>query len=278
MYCAAWFAVRAAGQHSSPVNMKISIITSVFNAVDTVEETILSVANQNHSDVEHIVVDGASTDGTLDVVEKYRTRLAWFVSEPDRGVYDGMNKGLRLATGDVIGFLNADDVYAHEGVLHRVAEVMSNPQIDACYADLVYVDKDDSQRIVRYWKSQPYEEGLFLKGWMPAHPTFFVRRSVYERFGGFDLSYPRQSDFELTMRFLHVHKIRAVYIPEIFVRMRTGGLSNSSWRGVLKGNLEAYRAFKKYVTGATPFFIFRKILTRLPQFFSKSPKMKTGSR
>jgi len=252
--------------------MKISIITAVFNAVDTVEETILSVANQTHSDVEHIVVDGASTDGTLGVVDKYRSRLARFVSEPDQGVYDGMNKGLQLATGDVIGFLNADDVYAHEGVLRRIAEVLSNPQIDACYADLVYVDKDDPKKIVRYWQSQPYEEGLFLKGWMPAHPTFFVRRSVYERFGGFDLAYPRQSDFELTMRFLHVHKIRAVYIPEIVVRMRTGGLSNSSWRGVLRGNLEAYRAFRKHVARTTPFFVIRKIFTRLPQFFSKPPK------
>lgn len=256
--------------------MKISIITAVFNAVDTVEETILSVANQTHSDVEHIVVDGASTDGTLGVVDKYRTRLARFVSEPDRGVYDGMNKGLRLATGDVIGFLNADDIYAHEGVLNRVAEVMSNPLIDACYADLVYVDKDDPQRVVRYWKSQPYEEGLFLKGWMPAHPTFFVRRSVYGRFGGFDLSYPRQSDFELTMRFLHVHNIRAVYIPEIFIRMRTGGLSNSGWRGVLKGNLEAYRACKKHIPGTTPFFIIRKILSRFPQFFTRPPEIGSG--
>jgi glycosyltransferase involved in cell wall biosynthesis len=256
--------------------MKISIITAVFNAVDTIEETILSVANQSHSDVEHIIVDGASTDGTLGVVDKYRTRIARLVTEPDRGVYDGMNKGLRLTSGDVVGFLNADDVYAHTEVLKHVANVMSDPHVDACYADLVYVDKEDPQRIVRYWKSRPYEEGLFLKGWMPAHPTFFVRRAVYERLGGFDLSFPRQSDFELTMRFLDVNKIKAVYVPEIFVRMRTGGISNSSWRGVLKGNLEAYRACKKHIPGTTPLFILRKILSRIPQFFSKPSDIGNG--
>ena len=256
--------------------MKISVITVCYNSAATIEDTLQSVARQTHPDVEHIVVDGDSTDGTWEILERYRHRISKIVSEPDLGVYDAMNKGLRLATGDVIGFLNADDVYAHEDVLKRVAGVMSDPQIDACYADLVYVDKDDPQRVVRYWKSQPYEEGLFLKGWMPAHPTFFVRRSVYERLGGFDLSYPRQSDFELTMRFLHVNKINAVYIPEIFVRMRTGGLSNSSWRGVLKGNLEAYRACKKHVPGTTAFFMVRKILSRFPQFFTRPPEIGRG--
>jgi glycosyltransferase involved in cell wall biosynthesis len=256
--------------------MKISIITAVYNAIDTIEDTILSVANQTYPDVEHIIVDGASTDGTLGVVDKYRPRIAKFVSEPDRGVYDGMNKGLRMASGDVIGFLNADDVYAHKDVLRRVAGVMSNPHVDACYADLVYVDKNDPRRVVRYWKSQQYKEGLFLKGWMPAHPTFFARRAVYERFGGFDLSYPRQSDFELTMRFLHVNKINAVYVPEIFVRMRTGGISNSSWRGVLKGNFEAYRACKKHIPGMSPLFMIRKILSRFPQFFTKPSETRNG--
>lgn len=253
--------------------VKITVITTVFNAVTTVRDTIQSVVDQNHPDIEHIVIDGASTDGTLDIVNKYRTSLASVVSEPDKGVYDGMNKGLRLATGEIIGFLNADDVYAHEGILKRVAEVMSDPEVDACYADLVYVDSNDSRRIVRYWKSQSYKDGLFQKGWMPAHPTFFVRRKVYERYGGFDLSYPRQSDFELTMRFLHIHRIKAVYVPEIFVRMRTGGISNSSWRGVLQGNLEAYRASKKHLPGTTPFFIVRKILSRVPQYFTRPPEV-----
>jgi glycosyltransferase involved in cell wall biosynthesis len=258
------------------MKMKISIITTVFNAVTTIEDTIRSVINQTHTDFEHIIVDGSSTDGTLDVVDEYRTHIARILSEPDRGVYDGMNKGLRMATGDVIGFLNADDIYANDDVLAHVAEVMSDSHIDACYADLVYVDKDDPQRVVRYWKSQPYTEGLFLKGWMPAHPTFFVRRSVYERLGGFDLTYPRQSDFELTMRFMHVNNINTVYVPEIFVRMRTGGLSNSSWRGVLKGNLEAYWACKKHAPRTTPFFMIKKIISRFPQFLSRPRETGSG--
>jgi len=249
-------------------DVKISIITVVRNSVRTIEQTILSIASQTYRNVEHVVVDGGSTDGTLEILDRYRDQISKLFSGPDRGIYDGMNKGLRLAAGDVVGFLNADDVYAHEGVLKRVADVMADARVDACYADLVYVDKDDPNKVVRYWKSQPYEDGLFLKGWMPAHPTFFVRRSVYERFGGFDLSYPRQSDFELTMRFLHVNKIRAVYVPEIFVRMRIGGLSNSSWCGVLKGNLEAYQACKKHGLPVTPLFIVWKITSRLPQFLN----------
>jgi glycosyltransferase involved in cell wall biosynthesis len=249
--------------------MKISVVTVAYNAVTTIADTIRSVSDQTHQDIEHIMVDGGSTDGTLDVLEKNRGRIAKLVSEPDNGLYDAMNKGIHLATGDVVGFLNADDVYAHAGVLKQVADVMADAQIDACYADLVYVGKDDPDKVVRYWKSRTYEDGLFLKGWMPAHPTFFARRSVYERFGDFDLSYRRQSDFELAMRFMHVHKIRTVYIPEIFVRMRMGGLSNSSWRGVLEGNLEAYRACKKHHLPVGPLFMLRKAASRLPQYFHR---------
>ncbi len=214
-------------------SLKITVITVAYNAARTIAETICSVAEQDYSDVEHIVIDGASPDGTAEVVRQTPGRVTRLLSEPDRGVYDAMNKGIAMATGDVIGFLNADDMYAHSGVLSRVAEALSNPDVDACYADLVYVDPKDLRKIVRYWKSRPYEYGLFEKGWMPAHPTFFVRRSVYERLGGFDLEYKLQSDFELTMRFMHVHKIRSVYVSEIWVRMRTGGLSNNSLRGIL---------------------------------------------
>jgi glycosyltransferase involved in cell wall biosynthesis len=251
------------------VNSRITVITVVFNAATTVGETLRSIWGQDYPDIEHIVIDGGSSDGTLEILESAKNRIATLVSEPDRGIYDAMNKGIRLATGNVIGFLNADDVYAHKDVLRRVADAMADACLDACYADLVYVDKDDPRKIVRYWKSRPYEEGLFLKGWMPAHPTFFVRRSIYERFGGFDISYRRQSDFELTLRFMHVHKIRTVYIPEIFVRMRMGGLSNSSWRGVLEGNLEAYRACKKHHLSVGPMFMLRKIASRLPQFLHR---------
>ena len=249
--------------------IKISVITAVINAVATIEDTILSVASQAHSDVEHIVVDGASIDGTLEIINRHREKLTKVITEPDRGIYDAMNKGLSLASGEVIGFLNSDDFYEHVHVLEKVAGVMEDPEVDACYADLVYVDPRDMARVVRYWQSKPYENGLCRKGWLPAHPTFFVRRRVFEQFGGFDLEFPRQADFELALRFLDIHKIRTEYVPEVWVRMRMGGLSNRSVLGVVKGNVEAYRACRKNGLKVTPLFLLRKVLSRIPQFFAR---------
>jgi glycosyltransferase involved in cell wall biosynthesis len=256
--------------------MKVSVITVVRNSANTIEDAIRSVATQDYPDVEHIIVDGASTDGTLDIIKRHTATVTKYISETDKGLYDAMNKGLGMATGEVIGFLNADDVYVHSSVLSRVAEALRRTSTDACYADLVYVSPDDPSRVVRYWKSRPYEEGLFEKGWMPAHPTFFASRAIYERLGGFDLDFKRQADFELTMRFLAVHKIRSVYIPEIWIRMRTGGVSNSSLSGIWQGNLEAYRACKKHNLPVTPLFIAKKVFSRLPQFFAR-PHIRSGS-
>ncbi len=250
--------------------MKISVITVVRNAAHTIEDTLRSVAAQTHADVEHIVIDGGSSDGTLDIIERYRDGLAMVVSEPDDGIYDAMNKGIARATGEVIGTLNADDVYAHDGVLARVAEVFADAALDACYADLLYVAADNLDRIVRYWTSQAYRPGLFERGWIPAHPTFFVRKRVYDRYGAFDTQYKIQSDFELTMRFLRVHQIRSIYLPEIFVRMRMGGRTNRRVSDVIKGNLESYRACRKHKLGVNPVtFFVAKIASRIPQFFQR---------
>ena len=246
--------------------MKITIVTVVYNGLATIEETFQSVASQTYPRVEHIVVDGASSDGTLAIIQKYRHKIATFISEPDRGIYDAMNKGIGLATGEVLGFLNADDVYADQTVLQQVSEVFDRPDVDACYADLLYVSRTNLEKPVRYWKSRDYQEGLFKKGWMPAHPTFFVRRRIYEEYGGFDLNFRRQSDFDLTMRFLDVHKIKSVYVPRLFVKMRLGGMSNRSISGVVKGNWEAYRACKKNGLNVTPIFMIRKVLSRLPRY------------
>jgi glycosyltransferase involved in cell wall biosynthesis len=246
-----------------------SIITVVRNRADTIAEAIESVAAQRHSGVAHLVIDGASTDGTLSMIARYRERLSYFVSEPDAGIYDAMNKGLRAAKGEVIGFLNADDVYADERVLSDVAGCFDDPSVDAVYGDLVYVSCSDPQRIVRYWRSGEYRPGLFKSGWMPAHPTFFARRAVYERYGGFDLSFRLQADFDLTMRLLEVHRIQFRYLPRVLVRMRTGGATNSSIRNVIKGNLEAYRACRKNSPGVSPIFVVRKVLSRVPQFFAR---------
>lgn len=253
--------------------MRISVITVVYNGAATLEEAILSVHGQTLADglgsVEHIVVDGASSDGTAEILERHRDKLARVVSEPDTGLYDAMNKGIALATGEVIGFLNADDVYAHERVLERIAETLADPALDACYADLVYVSRKDPGRIVRYWTSQPYAAGLFERGWLPAHPTFYVRRAVYERLGGFDLRYRYQADFELTMRFLAVGGISSRYVPEIWVRMRMGGTTNRSIGNVVRGNLESYRACREHGLPVTYGYFLTKALQRLPQFFRR---------
>lgn len=246
----------------------ISIITICYNSEKTIKGTLDSVAEQVNVDIEHIIVDGYSADRTLDIVKQY-PHVAKIISEPDKGIYDAMNKGIQLATGEIIGLLNADDFYADDSILAQVAAVFQDATVQACYADLIYVDKEDTSRVIRYWKSRPFCSGLFKKGWMPAHPTFFVRREVYEKWGNFNLNFPRQADFELTMRFLEVHQIKSVYVPKIWVRMRTGGASNNSINGIVKGNLEAYRACKLHHLAVGPLFIARKILSRIPQFFNR---------
>lgn len=246
--------------------MKISIITVAFNAAETITATLRSVAVQTYAKVEHIVIDGASCDDTAEVVAREGGHVTKFISEPDRGIYDAMNKGLRHATGDIVGFLNADDVYAKEQVLTRVAAAFSDPAIAACYADLVYVDPDNLDKVVRYWQSCPYEDGLFGKGWSPPHPTFFVRKSIYETYGCFDLSYLIGNDVELMMRFLARYKIASVYLPDVLVKMRTGGVSNRSISNIFKQNIEILKAAKRNNVPVSPFvFIFSKIFSRVHQ-------------
>ena len=247
--------------------VKISVVTAVYNAADTVSDALDSVRAQRFSDVEHIVVDGGSTDGTLEILEAANPLR--FISEPDNGLYDAMNKGIAAATGDVVGFLNADDVYAHDGVLERVATTLENENAQSCYADLVYVDRVDMDKVVRYWTSKPFVPGSFRRGWLPAHPTFFVVREVYEKFGCFDLNYKIQSDFELTMRFLEINRISSRYVPEIWVRMRMGGHTNQSLVNIVKGNLESYRACRQHGIRVGPMFFVTKIAQRVPQFFRK---------
>jgi glycosyltransferase involved in cell wall biosynthesis len=253
--------------------MRISIITVCFNAERTIAETITSVCGQSYKNIEYIVIDGGSSDKTVQYITAHPNfqQISTFISETDTGIYDAMNKGISLATGDVIGLLNADDVYIDDSVLDQVATIFLDQKIDACYADLVYVKEFDPTSVVRYWKSKDYVPGLFERGWMPAHPTFFVRRSVYEKFGIFDLSFQKQADFELTMRLIRVHKIRTRYIPRLWVRMRLGGASNQNLLKTIYANIEAYYACKKHRLNIpiAPIFILQKMLSRIPQFFKR---------
>lgn len=248
---------------------RVSVVTVSLNSVGTIAEALDSVASQTGADVEHIVIDGASTDGTAEYLAAQETQIAKLLIERDAGLYHAMNKGIALATGDVIGFLNADDTYADAQVLARIAQAFGEAGTEACYGDLVYVDKDDPGRIVRYWKSRPYRPGLVESGWMPAHPTFFVRTAILRELGGFDTRYRYQSDLELMIRLFAKRGIASAYIPEILVRMRAGGHSNRSLKNVLRGNLESYSAARAHGVATSPLWIARKLSHRVGSFFAR---------
>ena len=250
--------------------MKVSVITVCYNSARTIADTLRSVAEQSHPDVEHIVVDGGSGDGTLAIIARTPNRVTRLVSEPDRGIYDAMNKGLALATGDIVGFLNSDDVYADAECVAEIVRGFTNEGTEACYGDVLFVAEDDPTRVVRYWRAGVYRSELFLHGWMPPHPTFYVLRNIYERTGGFNLDYRLQADFEMAIRLVEIRGLRMRYIPRTLVRMRMGGASNASIANVIRGNLEAYRAARKHGLPVTPLFVLKKVLSRVPQFFARS--------
>ncbi|QXE91548.1 glycosyltransferase [Geomonas subterranea] len=250
--------------------MKISIITVVYNNRKYIADCIRSVSGQTHKDIEYIVVDGGSKDGTVDVIREHESAITNWTSERDSGIYDAMNKGVSRATGEVVGLLNADDVYYDDSVLATVADVMQDHTVDACYADLTYVDSDDLDKTVRFWRSEQYKPGYFRKGWVPAHPTFFVRRRVYQKYGLFDLDYRLAADFELMARFLERHQVKGVYIPRIFVKMRVGGATNKSVSNIVKQNVEIVRACKKNgIDMSLVSFARNKVVDRLRQFLVK---------
>jgi len=250
--------------------MKVSIITVVFNAEHTVGDALKSVASQNYPEIEHIVVDGASTDSTLDVIKANSERVTTLLSEPDSGIYDAMNKGVKLATGDIIGLLNADDILQDDTIISQVVEAHKDNDLDACYADLVYVKSSDLTEITRYWRSRDHRQGLSFNGWMPAHPTLYLKRRVYEKVGLFNTKLRYQADLEFCTRAFEVHKITSRYIPKLWVRMRLGGVSNNSISSMVKGNWESYLALRKLGLKKDPVSYFLiKFGSKLPSFFSK---------
>jgi glycosyltransferase involved in cell wall biosynthesis len=224
--------------------VKITVITVAYNSAPTIPDTLESVARQTYPDIEHLVIDGASSDNTVEIVRAKGNPQIRLISEPDKGIYDAMNKGLTQASGDVIGFLNSDDFYADEKVLTQVAKAFEDPSVDACFADLVYVTTDN-RRVVRYWKSRPFKRGSFAKGWCPAHPTFYVRRSAIEKLGLFDLSYKLAADTEFMMRYLEKGHLKTTYVPRVWVRMRVGGATNVSMKNILSQNREIFQALEK---------------------------------
>lgn len=249
--------------------MKITVVTVSFNGAATLADNLRSVAKQIHRDVEHFVIDGGSQDATAEIVGSHGGHLARFVSEEDEGIYDAMNKGIRLATGDVVGFLNADDLFADDEVLSRIAQCMADPEVDAAYGDLVFVSQDDTSRVMRYWRPGKHRLGLCASGWMAPHPTFYVRRKLLLENEGFCLDYRLSADFELMLRLFEIVKIRSAYLPTTLVRMRMGGATTGSLRNIIRGNLEAAHACRRHGYPGGVGFVLAKVARRIPQFFSR---------
>jgi glycosyltransferase len=249
---------------------KVTIITVCYNSEKTIEDTIQSVINQDYPNIEHIIIDGLSTDNTLEIVNKYKDKITKVVSEKDKGLYEAINKGINLATGDIIANLNSDDFYIDTNVIEEVVAKMEFDKTDTLYADLYYVDATDTNKITRHWKSGDYKVGLFFKGWMPPHPTFFVKKEVYANYGKFNLAFKSAADYELMLRFIHKHQCSISYLPRVVVKMRIGGVSNSSLLNRIKANREDKKAWIINGLKPKPYTLLFKPLSKIGQFLKKS--------
>ncbi|MDX9751381.1 MAG: glycosyltransferase family 2 protein [Flavobacteriales bacterium] len=246
--------------------MKVSLITVCRNAAPVITGTLESIHAQTHPHIEHIVIDGASTDGTVELLHGHRDRPAVLVSEPDKGIYDAMNKGLRRATGDVIGFVNAGDLLMAPDTIARVAAAFARSGADAVYGDIIMVDEHDIHKVRRTWRSGAYRRENFRQGWMPPHVATFFRREVYDRHGHFNTDLRIGADYEILLRFLYKERVSAVHLPETLVRFRLGGMSNGSIRHIIKANREVRASWGLNGLKAPPLLVVRKLWSKVMQF------------
>ncbi len=248
--------------------MKFSIITATYNSQDTIKDAIISVASQTYQNIEHIIIDGASSDKTLSIINENSEINTKIISEPDKGIYDALNKGIKNAIGDVIVFLHADDIFAENTIIEKAAKLFSEKQTDSIFGDLQYVSKDDTNKIIRYWKSGEFTFSKLKKGWMPPHPTFFVKKEIYNKYGLFDTNFRIAADYDMILRFLGKYKISAAYLPEVMIKMRIGGESNKSIKNILWKMKEDVKALKKNGFGGWS-TVFMKNFSKIPQLFKK---------
>ncbi len=248
--------------------MKVSIITVTYNSEKYLRDCIDSVIRQNYDNIELIVVDGGSNDETVSIIKSYGNSISRWISESDGGMYDALNKGLSMVTGDVIGWLNSDDMLSNEHVISDIVRTFTDQKVDSVYGDLVYVDPIDTRRILRYWKGKIYKRLRFLYGWMPAHPTFYVRREIIEQLGQYETHYFTACDYEFMARYLFKHRISSYYLPKLLVTMRKGGQSNSSIYKHLRANRRDYLAMKRNEIPLALVVSVLKPLRKLPQFYS----------
>ena len=250
------------------MSLKVSIITVTYNSAKYVDDCINSIIRQNYKNIEYIVVDGNSNDGTVDIIKKFSPYISKWISEEDNGMYDALNKGMQLATGDIIGILNSDDVLASADVISEIVNCFQQNNVDSLYGDLVYVEPFDLQKVLRFWKGLPYDRRRFKYGWMPAHPTFYIRRELIEKFGGYEPHYFTAADFEFMARYLYRFKISSYYLPKLIVKMRVGGASNESFSRRFRANRRDYLAMKKNKIPFPLIVSILKPLIKMPQFYN----------
>lgn len=250
--------------------MKISVITVVYNRANTIEKAIRSVLTQDYHDVEYVVVDGGSTDGTINVINRYMDNIHQYISGKDDGMYDALNKGIKLATGDIIGVLHADDWFASPHIITKIAAAfVRDQQLDAVYGDIAFIKEDDPDKVVRYYSSSIFKPSLLTWGFIPAHPTFFCKRKCFEKFGYYKTDFDIAADYELLLRFFKVHHIRAKYLPLRFTNMNLGGKSTKGIRSTVKINQEIVKACRQNNISTNYFKLYSRYFFKIKEYFSK---------
>ena len=252
--------------------MKVSIITVTKNSDRHLADCISSVRRQNYKNIEHIVIDGLSTDKTLEIIRQNENFIDCWISEADRGMYDAINKGISLATGDIVGILNSDDMLASADAIRSIVDCFETTGTESVYGDLVYVDAESTQKVIRYWKGNSYKRYRFRYGWMPAHPTFYMKRELIEKYGLYENHYYTAADYEFMARYLFLHKVSAQYIDSMLVKMRCGGISNVTLKSRLRANRRDFLAMKRNKIPFSFIVSILKPLIKIPQFNSHYAK------
>ncbi|MES2838618.1 MAG: glycosyltransferase family 2 protein [Bacteroidota bacterium] len=250
-------------------HLKISIVTVCYNSEKHIKSAIESVINQTYPNIEYIIVDGGSKDKTIDIIKSYGNKITKFISEPDKGIYDAMNKGLKMATGDYLAIINSDDFYINNTAIEDVVNELEKQNTDSIFADLIYVNEENPDTEVRYWKQKPFVKNSFKTGWHPAHPTFIVKNEVYKKYGYFNLDFKLAADFELMLRFLEKYQISSCYLPKAIIKMRLGGATNKNLKNIYNQNIECYKAFKVNDISVSILYPVFRLLPKIKQFFKK---------
>ena len=249
--------------------MKVSVITTTFNSAKSIESCLCSVLNQNYNNIEYLIIDGESKDQTLAILNKFVADFNQIriFSEKDKGMYDALNKGINLASGDIIGFIHSDDFLESNDIINQIVSMIKSESLDGVYGDLQYINRNNPQTIIRSWKSLDYHQSLLERGWMPPHPTLFLKKEVYEKHGLFDLSYKISADYDFILRIFKDSELKFGYIPKVITKMRTGGISNRNLKNIIKKSIEDYRAIRSNNVGNF-LTLIRKNTSKLKQFFN----------